>query len=389
MRIVFVQTGDFAEAFHRFAAGEPEAYRDQKTSVDFVASLAATHEVTTVCTGDTHSRETLAHNLNTITIPRAEISSGATAAMMRDLAPDRLILRSPFLPIARLAKAQGWPTLPSFADLFQRGGPRSWLRHHRMRSALSGPRIPCVANHSLNASRSVVDVLGLPQTKVVPWDWSKLTPNLNAKTAPADPTAPRLFYAGVLSVEKGVGDCLHALRLLHDRGLKATLSLAGKGDLQKWRDEAQTLGLSDAVTFLGLIANTDVRTRMAEHDMIVVPSRSSYPEGLPNTIYEALASRSALILSDHPAFAGRIAQGVGAAVFRGGDPVSLADEVCALINSPGRYAALSKAAPDTLNALYIGVEWSELIRLFLDDPTDQTGWVAIHALPNAASGQVV
>jgi len=380
MRITFVQTGDFAEAFHKFAAGEAEAYRDQKASVDFVAGLARNHVVSILCAGKQTYQETLAPNLTAIGCARSDIASGPASTVLKDLAPDRLILRSPFLPIAQEAKTLGIATLPSFADLFQKSGPRGWIRHKRLARALSGSNVPCVANHSLNASLSTADILGMPVNKVVPWDWGRLVVDPIAKPGPTSPSAPSLFYAGVLSVEKGVGDCIAALRKLHNRGIRAQISFAGKGDIDRWQAEVAAANLDDAVRFLGLLPNTEVREHMASHDFVVVPSRPSYPEGLPNTIYEALASRSPLILSDHPAFSGRIMPGHGAVIFRAGDPADLADKVATISHSADMYAALSQAAPATLEALYIGLEWTELVKLFINDPTDSAGWVGKNSM---------
>ncbi len=381
MKIMFFQTGNYAEAYQRMTRGEPESYRDQNLSVEYVARLAPAASVTTVAVcPDPHDR-TLAPGLRSVGLRYGDMTPARVAQILDEAAPDRLILRSPFVPVLQQAKARAIPTLPCFADLFQRGGPRSWLRTLRLRRALSGPNISCLANHSLNASRSAVEVLGWPQDRVVPWDWSRLTPDPDAKSGLADPSAPRLFYAGALSAEKGVGDCLEALRLLRAEGCAARMSFAGKGDVAHWQAEVNRLGLGDAVTFLGLIPNTDVRAQMAAHDLVVVPSRHSYPEGLPNTIYEALASRSALLLSDHPAFRGRIAPDQGAMTFEASNPRALAAQVTKLRADPDLYAALSTAAPDTLEGLYIGLEWSTLVDRFLADPTGDTGWIAQNALP--------
>jgi glycosyltransferase involved in cell wall biosynthesis len=43
---------------------------------------------------------------------------------------------------------------------------------------------------------------------------------------------------------------------------------------------------------LGVIAAEPVLDEMRNSDAVVVPSRHDYSEGLPNTIFEALASRS-------------------------------------------------------------------------------------------------
>lgn len=380
MKIMFVQTGNYAQAYRRLASGAPETYRDQNASVSYVADLAPAHDVLTVSFGDTPHDDTLALGLRSIELPRNTVKTGI-ASLLDSHQPDRLILRSPFHVILKQAGARGIPTLPCFADLFQSGGPRSQLRHARLRLALRRARTPCVANHSLNASRSVNRVLGIPQAGVVPWDWSPITPNATAKEGIIQANAPRLFYAGALSADKGVGDCLKALQILKARGLTAQISLAGGGDISAWQKMADQLGIAEQVHFLGLIPNTDVRMQMTAHDIVLVPSRHSYPEGLPNTIYEALASRSPLVLSDHPAFAGRVTHGNGCLSFKGADPASLADAISNLSTDAALYAALSKSAPETLSGLYIGLEWSELVTLFLEDPEDHSGWVSSHALP--------
>ncbi|WP_339947505.1 hypothetical protein [uncultured Albimonas sp.] len=48
MRLLIVQAGDYASAWRRFQQGLPSTYRDQKASVDYVASLAPRHQVCTV-----------------------------------------------------------------------------------------------------------------------------------------------------------------------------------------------------------------------------------------------------------------------------------------------------------------------------------------------------
>jgi len=44
---------------------------------------------------------------------------------------------------------------------------------------------------------------------------------------------------------------------------------------------------------------------MRSADAIVIPSRHEYPEGLPLTIYEALAARTPIVASDHQCFSAR------------------------------------------------------------------------------------
>src|SRR3546814_4454683 len=52
------------------------------------------------------------------------------------------------------------------------------------------------------------------------------------------------------------------------------------------------MGLGDHVVLEGVRPNREVFAMMRDADIVVVPSRHDYPEGMPLTIYEALASRS-------------------------------------------------------------------------------------------------
>lgn len=112
----------------------------------------------------------------------------------------------------------------------------------------------------------------------------------------------------------------------------------------------------------------------------MVPSRHTYPEGLPNVIYEGLASRTPLVLSDHPAFLGRVAHETAGLVFAAGDPGSLAATLVRLSRSHDLYHRLSQHAAACHDALYLGLEWERLMTLFLQDPGNRTRWVEENAL---------
>lgn len=384
--LLFYQRGNYAKAYADARSGAPETYRDQYASVNYVASLADRFNVITVSMGDDTHEETLADNLHSVRIPKTDANPATAQAVLRRLAPDLMVVRSPYLPVLHYAKTHGVPTLPCFADIFHSRpgirGLRDRLSFRQLRRALEGPHIACLSNHSLNASRSLVQDLGIAPSRVVPWDWSRITPEGLPKTSADSP--PRAFYAGLISEDKGVGDILEAIALLKAQGHRLELSVAGRCNpampLEAWHVRTEELGLSDQVHFLGLVPNTEVRARMAAHDMVLVTSRHSYREGLPNTIYEGLASRSPLVLSDHPAFEGRLIPGEGCAQFRASDPASLAQTMRRLSSDPALYARLSEGAPTALEKLYVGLEWATLIDTFANDPSNENGWVAPNAL---------
>lgn len=382
--ILFVQNGDFAEAYRRFADGSAETYRDQKASVDFVAELAPEVRVTTFAFGADNDRIELAPELWATGGTRQTFGAQHISELFDQAEVTHLVLRTPHVDFLRAAARRNIPVLPSFADIFSRQGLRSRYRNYKLRRALLQCQAPCFSNHSLNASRSLVEALGLPAQKIVPWDWSKVPLAGETKSGVGDPGRPTAFFAGTLSEDKGVGDCLDAISLLRADDVELTMSFAGPGDIPKWQARAERLGIAEQVNFLGMIPNSQVRSEMREHDFVIVPSRHSYAEGLPNTIYEGLASRSALVISDHPAFAGRLKPDTECLIFPSMNCTELAACLRRAILDPLLYRQLSENAAIAHDQLYIGMEWTTLVTAFLNDPDNQTGWVEVNSLQTLA-----
>jgi glycosyltransferase involved in cell wall biosynthesis len=381
MNLLFFQYGDYGEAYQRFQKGGFETYREQRSSVDFVASLRKQYAITNIAICGREHSEDLDCNLRSIGINVESAYMRASVFSMLDyVRPDLIVCRTPNHHLIAWAKRRNVPTLLTFADLFSNDGPRKFLKNVALRVLLDPRVFPCVANHSLNASVSVSKALFYPKARVVPWDWSPLSVENKLKTAPADVQHPSAFFAGVLTDAKGVGDCIDAVAILQERGIRLTFEFAGPGDVGVWRARAVEIGVGDQVKFLGLIPNKDVRQRMVERDIVVVPSRHDFAEGLPNTIYEALASRTPLIISDHPAFASRLKSGENCLIFRAGNPSSLADQIASLITDVGLFGRLSTHAARAHDSLYFGMGWTSLVSAFLNDPQNRTGWVESNSL---------
>ncbi len=380
MRIVLFQYGDFGEVYRRLRAGGPETYRDQLHSVDFVASLAPRHEVTSVALCRRPHDEELGPGLRSIGIPCDLAHDRRRIWPVLDrLAPEALICRTPNRAVLRWAARKRVHTLPSFADIFTSGGLRTRLRNWRLARALRRCLRPCVANHSLSASMSLAR-LGLGPEEIVPWEFCRVRPEGEAKAAPPPDRPFRLLFAGALSESKGVGDCIEGVSIANEAGVDLELTLAGPGDVDAWAELASRRGVGSAVRLLGVIPAEQVLAEMRTSDAVVVASRHEYSEGLPNTIFEALASRSPLIASDHPAFVDRLRPDVDSLRFRAADPRDLARQVVRLIREPQLYGRLSEASAEALEGLYVGLEWSELVLRFLADPLDEGGWVRAHSL---------
>ena len=380
MHVMFFQYGDYAYAYKRFKSGEPETYRDQKFSVEFVESLSASDAVTTVAISDDTHDEQLAPTLRSIGLAREALTFSKISAIFDDVKPDYVVCRTFFNGIIAEAIKRKIPVLPSVAHIFRNDQVKKTLAHIRLRLLLARGNVPAIANHSLNASLSMAEALHFPREKIVPWDWRRVECVDTPKSVSADKKRWRGFFAGAVNELKGVGDCIDAVKLVRERGHDFSMTFAGPGALDDWCAYAHARGVDEHVTFLGVIPNTDVAIQMNAHDIVIVPSRHGFAEGLPNTIYEGLAARSPLVISDHPAFKGRLEAGRACLDFEGSNPQSLADALERLVTDHELYAQLSKEAPDALEKLYVGLPWNELIAHFLKDPANKTGWVQENSL---------
>ncbi len=318
MRITFVQYGDYREAVLRFADGREETYYAQKYSVELVGKLTETVEdVCVICVASQPYEADLPTGVRTYGMP---LYKGATVQdlvrLVAEQRPTHLVARSPIVPLLKWGLRQAVRVLPLMATSFPKGGLRARFKYRAIASVLNKKQIEWVGNHNIN-SASDLRRIGVEPAKVIPWDWpsSKRPEDFSEKRLPPGKTDCRLFYAGRVQDTKGVGDCIAALQQLHAGGCEAFLTVAGKGDIDRFRAYAEELGVEGYVEFLGQIPHGRVLQLMHEHDMVLVPSRHSYPEGLPMTIYDAYCSRTPLVASDHPMFQSKVEHGTTALIF--------------------------------------------------------------------------
>ncbi len=117
---------------------------------------------------------------------------------------------------------------------------------------------------------------------------------LNAAPGPMsrEPLQPRglhplrILFLGRLGARKGVPDLLRALADPRFRGESWTVTLAGDGDVESYRTEADGLGIADRVTFSGWVDAGETRQMLIDSHLLVLPSHA---EGLPMSLIEAFA----------------------------------------------------------------------------------------------------
>lgn len=371
MRIGIVQFGDYKDAFLRFRNGGPETYYAQRYSVDYVERLSERVEFVGVCSmlGAPAEISVLTDKLHfarTPLLPKMRIDSTAVIAVLENWRIDHLLLHTPSAPILRWALRNKIRVLPVLADSWQVKGVRGFLQARRLAAVLNA--LPMVGNHNLPASLSL-EAIGVQPQKIFPWDWPHaLTPHsLPAKRLSALEQPPHVLFVGALTESKGPGDCIMAARILKDAAVPFRMSLVGAGDFEaKAATMIRELDLRDCVTTTGRLAHDAVVSVLASASVSLVPSWSSYAEGLPMTIYEALATRTPLVVSDHPMFRHFLSNAVSARMVPERRPALVAEAIMALLRDEDAYA---RASDDTLSLwqkVKCDLEWGRLIDAWLE-----------------------
>ena len=146
--------------------------------------------------------------------------------------------------------------------------------------------------------RFATDVLGFrpEQAPIIP-NWTATEEHLAVGAARARPTPAdrelRLVFVGWLEEKKGVLDLVTACAALKDRAWH--LDLVGLGHAEETvRTRLREAGLESRVTFHGWLSPDQVRRRLAEADVFVLPS---WGEGLPNAMIEAMAAGVAVVVT--------------------------------------------------------------------------------------------
>jgi glycosyltransferase involved in cell wall biosynthesis len=202
--------------------------------------------------------------------------------------------------------------------------------------------------------------------KLVPWDIEHpFHPNERPPKSLRSQGPYEIFYVGSISEAKGVGDLIRALPVVLRNGIDVRCVLAGGGAIEPMRALARSHGVEDKVGFAGMIPNPEVLNRMSRADIVVVPSRPEFPEGFPLSMFEAIASRTPIVCSDHPVFRNVLRDKQNAVVFRAGDPASLAGALQRAIRDPELCHRLSCNAESAWDSLSGAANWRTLIRTWL------------------------
>jgi glycosyltransferase involved in cell wall biosynthesis len=168
---------------------------------------------------------------------------------------------------------------------------------------------------------------------------------------PAPPPAPArsalAAYAGHLYPWKGVDVFVRSL--MHAGGVAGLIvgGHPGEADLSRVRGLVDTLRLGDRVTLTGLVAPGEVRARLADASILVLPNTSStiserYTS--PLKLFEYLSLGRPIVASDLPAIREVLTDGESALLVPAGDDVALGRAIGRLAADPALSARLGAAS---------------------------------------------
>ncbi|NKJ43120.1 glycosyltransferase [Novosphingobium sp. SG720] len=164
----------------------------------------------------------------------------------------------------------------------------------------------------------------------------------------ADPL-PRttIGYAGALVSYEGLDLLIEALALLKAQGLDIDLLVMGDGPLRaSLEEQAQRLGLAQAVTFTGRLDPAQARARMAACHIACLPRRRSDVTELvpPIKLVEAMALGLPAVVPDLPVFRAEAQHGETALFFTPDHAADLAHAIATLATDPALAQQLGQAA---------------------------------------------
>lgn len=173
----------------------------------------------------------------------------------------------------------------------------------------------------------------------------------------------RLLYVGRLSAAKGLPVLFESLADLCRRHDGIVLTLVGDGELRSELTAlAEAAGLAANVSFVGFEAEAEVRARLAETDVFVLPS---FAEGVPVSLMEAMASGVPVVTTAIAGVGELVEDGVSGFLVPPGDAASLTERLERLVADPALRQRFGDAGRAKVAASFdIATEVAKLRTLF-------------------------
>lgn len=385
---IFFYAGDFVDVLRRHASGEQQIYATHGEVAELILGLrsAGVHVTIYSYVTGTAKDEAPMDGVRVISLGGSGVNRGLLKAAVQAVEADTIVAHFAYPELLSAAIKSRKRVFAGLANSYNERGLKQFLRRKRIARLLNNKRIRMITNHCVPATEHLARI-GVARHKLIPWDVPhRFRPDDHSPKNLAAKDTYDVAYAGSIAELKGVGDLIRAIALLKGQGLHLNASFAGLGDIDGMQTLADSLAVGDRVTFRGIIGNEEVFQMFSDADIVAVPSRTAYPEGFPLTMFEALASRSPIVCTDHPMFQPVLADGKNCAVFNSGRVEGFADAIKRVLTSPLLYRQLSESATQTWTSLQGPADWRTMITTFVTEG-EQSPWLTDYKL-KPLNGQV-
>lgn len=382
--LVINYAGDYKEAYTTLKNGGGETYHAQQYSVGFLGNLVENNiSVTTiVCITANYYDELLDNGVRAIGLGSTTADEGVIWQKINEIKPTHILFTTPLRKVIFKSILGGFNISLALADSFKQETFKQKLIALFLKSCFNHKNIRWIGNHNINSCLSLKKI-GVSPKKIIPWDWPHNTsPKDFLPKKHPNKNSWNFIFVGYVSETKGVGDIIHAISNLNNEGFDVSVKIVGKGELDTFKKLAIKLNIEDKVIFTGLVNHQHIVGLMRDADSVIISSHHEYPEGLPLTIYEALTSRTPIIASDHPMFAGRLVNNVSAAVYPAKNIECLKLAMKELINDADMYENLSLASEYQWEKLQIPVKYGQLVSAWLEDSEKSRQFLTENTLEN-------
>jgi len=158
----------------------------------------------------------------------------------------------------------------------------------------------------------------------------------------------RLLTVGRMASVKGIPILLDAIKQLLPDHPDLTLTVVGDGpERQDFEQRAKDLGIGKNVNFVGYQSQSEVRERLTETDVFVLPS---FAEGVPVVLMEAMAAGLPVVTTRIAGVAELVDDGQSGSLVPPGDKHALIDAIDELLTDPDKRTGFGHAGHQKVGA---------------------------------------
>jgi len=204
-------------------------------------------------------------------------------------------------------------------------------------------------------------------------DVEKFNPTYKMKQARVilkiDPNDRVVLYVGNLIKSKGIYDLLFALKITLERFKDAKLYLIGPTFLDVDINQLITdMGLNGKVQYMGPKSHAELPLWYNACDFVVLPS---YSEGMPNVVFEAMASAKPVVVTPVGGIPEVVENGVSGLLVEVGKIERLSEAMLRLLTEDGLAKIMGKNARKRIVQCYVDTQNVEKLKELLIDLLDE------------------